>query len=86
MNKKVPGLFIDELGRKIITKLVVLRAKAYAYLDDGSNEYKKSKGTKSCVIKQKIIFRNYKDCLLNNKTIDRKKDLKAIIMMCTQKK
>ena len=52
-NKKVPGLFKDELGGKIMTEVVALRPKAYAYLDD---EHKKSKGTKRCVIKQKLIF------------------------------
>ena len=33
-NKKVPGLFKDELGGKIITDFVALRAKTYSYLDD----------------------------------------------------
>ena len=37
-NKKVPGLFKDELGRKIITDVVVLRAKTYAYLIEGYND------------------------------------------------
>ena len=68
-NKKVPGLFKDELGGKIITEVVALRPKTYAYLmDDGSN-HKKAKGTKKCVIKQKLMFENYKDCLFNNKTV-----------------
>ena len=31
-NKKVIGLFKDELGGKIMKKFVALRAKAYAYL------------------------------------------------------
>ena len=30
-NKKVPGLFKDELGGKIITEIVALRPKTYAY-------------------------------------------------------
>ena len=35
-NKKVAGLFNDELGGKIITEVVALRLKTYAYLmDDG---------------------------------------------------
>ena len=50
-NKKVPGLFKDELGGKIITEVVALRPKTCAYLmDDGSN-YKKAKGIKKCLIK-----------------------------------
>ena len=70
-NKKVPGLFKDELGGKIITEFVALRPKAYSYLDDDANEYKKSKGTKRCVIKQNLMFQNFKDCLFNNKTVYR---------------
>ena len=56
LNKKVPGLFKDELGGKNMTEFVALRAKAYSYLDDDGNEHKKSKGTKKCVIKQKLMF------------------------------
>ena len=70
-NKKVPGLFKDELGGKIITEVVALRPKAYAYLDDDGNNHKKAKGTKKCVIKQKLMFQNFKDCLFNNKNVYR---------------
>ena len=73
-NKKVPGLFKNELEGKIIIELVGLRPKIYAYLiDDGSN-HKKVKGTKMCVIKQKFMFENYIDCLFNNKTIHRSQE------------
>ena len=83
-NKNVPGLFKDELGGKIMTEVVALAPKTYAYLmdgyDDGDNDdddddeknktiNKKAKGTKKCVIKQKLVFGNYKDCLFNNKNI-----------------
>ena len=30
---------------------------------------KKAKGTKKCVIKRRLKFNNYKDCLLNNKIV-----------------
>ena len=39
-------------------------------MDDGS-DHKKAKGTEKCVIKQELMFGNYKDCLLNNKTVYR---------------
>ena len=55
-NKKVPGLFKDKLGGKIITEFVALRPKTYSYLDDNCNEHKKAKSTKKCVIKQKNMF------------------------------
>ena len=32
-----------------------------------SSEVKKSKGTKKCVIKRELMFKNYKDCLFNDK-------------------
>ena len=73
-NKKVPGLFKDELGGKIITEFVALRPKAYSYLDDYGNDHKKAKGTKKCVIKQKLMFENFKDCLFNNKTVYRSQE------------
>ena len=53
----------DELRRKIMTKFVGLRAKAYSYLIDDGSENKKAKGTKKCVIKRKLKFESYKNCL-----------------------
>ena len=37
-------------------------------MEDGS-EHKKAKGTKKCVIKRELIFKNYKDSLFNNEII-----------------
>ena len=48
-NKKVIGSMKDELGRKIMTKLVGLRAKTYSYLIDDSNEDKKNKKAQKSV-------------------------------------
>ena len=43
-DKKVPGLFKDELEGKIIIELVGIRPKAYTYLIDGyDDDYEKSK-------------------------------------------
>ena len=42
-------------------------------MDDGSN-HKKTKWTKKCLIKQKIKFENYKDCLFNTKTVYRSQE------------
>ena len=68
-NKNVIELFKDELGGKIITEFVALRAKAYAYLIEDGSEHKKAKGTKKCVIKRELMFENYKDSLFNDKII-----------------
>ena len=71
-NKKVPGVSKDELGGKIIVEVVAFRPKPWAYLMDDDSEHKKAKGTKKCVIKLRLMFENYKDCLFNNKTILKK--------------
>ena len=68
-NKKVIGLFKDELGGKIVKEFVVLRAKTNSYLTNDASEHKKAKGAKKCVIKRRLLFENYTDCLFNDKTI-----------------
>ena len=30
-------------------------------MDDGS-DYKKTKGTKKCIVKRRLVFKNYKNC------------------------
>ena len=53
----------DQLGGKIMTKFVGLRAQTYSYLIDASSEDKKAKGTKNCITKRKLKFENDKSCL-----------------------
>ena len=76
-NKKVVGKMKDEAGGEAILEFVGLRAKAYAYLqetyDDKSNEFiieqcKKLKGIKKSVVKKKIHFEHYKNCLFSGQT------------------
>ena len=73
-NKKVLGLIKGELGRKITTKLVGLRAKTYSNLIDEGSEGVKAKDTKKCVIKGKFTLENYKNSIeatqLKNKIND----------------
>ena len=66
-NKKVIGLMKDKLGVKIITKYFGLREKTYSYLIDNGSKDKRAKGTKKCVIKRKLTFKNYKSCLESTK-------------------
>ena len=62
-NKKVIGLLKDELAGKTMEEFVGLRAKTYSYLKYNSFKDKKSKGTKRCVIRKKLKFEDYKNCL-----------------------
>ena len=62
-NKQVIGLMKSELFRQIMKKFFGLRAKTYSYLKDNNDEYKKAKGTKKCIIKRNLKFRDYIKCL-----------------------
>ena len=64
-------MFKDELIGRIMKEFCALRAKTYTYLMEDDSEMKKAKGVKRCVIKRRLMFENYKDSLLNNKTIMR---------------
>ena len=46
INKKLLGMFKDELGGKIVTEFVALRTKTYANLMEDGSKHKKAKGTK----------------------------------------
>ena len=59
-NEKVIGIMNDKLGGKIMTEFAVSRAKACSYLIDYSDENKKIKCTKRCVIEWKLEFEDYK--------------------------
>ena len=68
-NKKVIGMFQDELRGKIMKEFCAPRAKTYAYvIDDDDIEIKNDKGTKKCIIKREITFANYTDSIFKNIT------------------
>ena len=52
-----------ELGGQIMKRIFGLTAKTCSYLKDNNDEDKKAKGTKNCVIKRKLKFQDYKNCL-----------------------
>ena len=56
----------DELGGKVMATVRTLRAQTYSYLVDDGSEDKKARSTQKCVIKRKIKFENYKNCLEGN--------------------
>ena len=62
-KKNVVGLMKVELAEQIVKEFVGLRAKTYSYLKDNNDEYKKAKDTKKRVIKRKLKFQDYKNCL-----------------------
>ena len=70
-NKRVRSLFKDKLEGKIMTEFCALRVKAYAYTLDDVTEKKKAKGTKKCIVKREITFKNYRDSLFNDELIIR---------------
>ena len=69
VNKKIIGMFKDELNGKTMAKLCGPRSKTYVYKMDDDIEKKKVKRTKKYVIKPRIKFDHYTDSLFNNKTI-----------------
>ena len=68
INKKVPGKFKDELGGEPIIAYAGVRSKLYAYLTLSNVEEKKAKGIKKYAIKNKLLFKDFKDCVLNKTT------------------
>ena len=60
LNGKKIGLMKDELGGKIMTEFVALRAKLCAYKTLDKKEEKKCKGIKKCVVK-KTNFRRLQE-------------------------
>lgn len=69
VNKKVPGLFKDELNGEIVTAFIGLRSKMYCVQTNHKDKMKKAKGVKKYVLKKEICFDDYYDCLINSRSI-----------------
>ena len=67
VNKKVLGMFKDEVAGKNIKEFVGLRAKLYSFKTEEGKENKKCKGIKKAVVAKSIRHENYKKCLQTGK-------------------
>ena len=67
INKKVLGMFKDEVAGKVIKEFVGLRAKLYSYKMDEGKENKRCKGIKKAVVEKSIRHEDYKTCLETGK-------------------
>ena len=63
VNKKVIGMFKDEVAGKQITHFVRLRPRLYSFKIEEDREVRKCKGIKKNVIKKKLDFDKYVKCL-----------------------
>ena len=59
-NKRIPGLFKDELGGKDYDIICRCQSKTYAYLKDDDSKHKKAKGTKKCIKKVDLWLKTMK--------------------------
>ena len=71
INKKVIGKFKDEASGKQITHFVGLRPKLYSFKIEDEKETLKAKGVKKNVIKNTLLFEDYKECLFSEKEVMR---------------
>ncbi|XP_073228494.1 uncharacterized protein [Porites lutea] len=64
-NKKVIGVFKDEVAGKQITHFVGLRPKIYSFKIEEEREVRKCKGIKKNVVKKTMDFDDYVKCLFS---------------------
>ena len=68
-NKIEIGFLKVNYIERLWKNLLDLREKTWEYLLDDDSKHKKAKGTKQSIIKRELMFKNYKDCQSNDKTI-----------------
>ena len=72
VNKKVIGMFKDEVAGKQITCFVGLRPKLYSFRIEEDKEVRKCKGIKKNIVKKKLDFDDYIQCLFTGRKEMRK--------------
>ena len=75
VNKKVIGMFKDEVAGKQITCFVGLRPKLYSFRIEEDKEVRKCKGIKKNVVRKKLDFDDYVQCLFSGKKEMRKMNI-----------
>ena len=75
VNKKVIGMFKDEVAGKQITCFVGLRPKLYSFRIEEDKEVRKCKGIKKGVVKKKLKFDDYVQCLFSGRKEMRKMNI-----------
>ena len=54
---------INQLVNNFVLKIINFQSLAFNGLIDDGSEYRKAKGTKKCIIKRKVEFEDYENCL-----------------------
>ena len=62
-NKKNKKFNIGSIRWENHERIYWIKSKIYSYLIGDDRENKKAKGTKRCVVKRKLKFEDYKNCL-----------------------
>ena len=75
VNKKVIGMFKDEVAGKQITHFIGLLSKLYSFKVEEDKTTKKRKGMKKNVIKKGIQFEDYHNCLFSGEKQMRKMNI-----------
>ena len=71
VNKKVIGMFKDEVAGCQITHFVGLRPKLYSFKVEDQTTTKKCKGIKKNVVKKGVDFKDYVHCLFSGEKLMR---------------
>lgn len=84
INKKIPGLFKDELDGQLMTEFVGLRSKMYSFKGGpiekktmkvkSMDKVRKAKGIKKYVLEKKIKFEDFIDCIQKNCAISKQQN------------